>query len=109
MHLLSIFVLHSIRHSFKLSNELNKTSFIKGFKEFLLKLSFDYIDCNIVLNIAIFLNNYLVFDSAISKVIFIGLASLTFPHILLEYLIENMSKHKIKILLVAHVVFAWGR
>ena len=32
--------------------------------------------------------NYFL-DSAISKVIFIGLASLTFPHILLEYLIEK--------------------
>ena len=34
--------LHSIRHSFKLSNELNKKNFIKGFKEFLKE---DYCDC----------------------------------------------------------------
>ena len=45
--------LHSVRHSFKLANELNE---------------------------------------AIYKVIFIGLASLTFPHILLEYLIEKNEK-----------------
>jgi hypothetical protein len=31
-------------------------------------------------------------DSAILKVVFIGLASLTFPHILLEYLLEKNEK-----------------
>ena len=39
-----------------------------------------------------FLNKYYLLDSAILKVIFIGLASLTFPHILLEYLIEKNEK-----------------
>ena len=38
------------------------------------------------------LTNYYVLDDAIMKVIFIGLASLTFPHILLEYLIEKNEK-----------------
>ena len=38
------------------------------------------------------LTNYYVLDDAILKVIFIGLASLTFPHILLEYLIEKNEK-----------------
>jgi len=82
--------LHSIRHSFKLSNELNKTSFTKGFKEFFVKaLPLTILTAILFLISLFFLNNYLVFDSAISKVIFIGLASLTFPHILLEYLIEK--------------------
>ena len=82
--------LHSIRHSFKLSNELNKTSFIKGFKEFFVKaLPLTILTAILFLISLFFLNNYLFFDSAISKVIFIGLASLTFPHILLEYLIEK--------------------
>ena len=82
--------LHSIRHSFKLSNELNKTSFIKGFKEFFVKaFPLTILTAILFLISLFFLNNYLVFDSAISKVIFIGLASLTFPHILLEYLIEK--------------------
>ena len=40
----------------------------------------------------IILKNYYVLDSAISKIIFIGLASLTFPHILLEYLLEKNEK-----------------
>ena len=38
------------------------------------------------------LNNTYNFESAILKIIFIGLASLTFPHILLEYLIEKNEK-----------------
>jgi len=32
------------------------------------------------------------FDNSIIKVIFIGLASLTFPHILLEYLLDKNEK-----------------
>ena len=38
------------------------------------------------------LNNFFMLDEAIYKVIFIGLASLTFPHILLEYLLEKNEK-----------------
>ena len=38
------------------------------------------------------LNNYYSFNYSILKVIFIGLASLTFPHILLEYLLEKNEK-----------------
>jgi hypothetical protein len=37
------------------------------------------------------LNNFTL-DEAIIQVIFIGLASLTFPHILLEYLLEKNEK-----------------
>ena len=39
-----------------------------------------------------YLNNLFVIDETIYKLIFIGLASLTFPHILLEYLIEKNEK-----------------
>ena len=39
-----------------------------------------------------FLTNYYDLNDAILKVIFIGLASLTFPHILLEYLVEKNEK-----------------
>ena len=82
--------LHSIRHSFKLSNELNKNNFIKGFKEFIIKaMPLTILTAILFLIFLLFLNNYYFLDSAISKVIFIGLASLTFPHILLEYLIEK--------------------
>ena len=82
--------LHSIRHSFKLSNELNKNNFIKGFKEFIIKaMPLTILTAILFLISLLFLENYYLLDSAISKVIFIGLASLTFPHILLEYLIEK--------------------
>ena len=37
-------------------------------------------------------DNFYKLDEAIYKVIFIGLASLTFPHILLEYLLEKNEK-----------------
>ena len=82
--------LHSIRHCFKLSNELNKNNFVKGIKEFIIKaIPLTILTAIMFLISLLFLKNYYFLDSAISKVIFIGLASLTFPHILLEYLIEK--------------------
>ena len=39
-----------------------------------------------------FLNNVYELNSAVLKIIFIGLASLTFPHILLEYFLEKNEK-----------------
>ena len=85
--------LHSIRHSFKLAIELNKADFRKGFKEFLNKsLPLTLITAILFIIFLIFLTKYNVLNDAILKVIFIGLASLTFPHILLEYLIEKNEK-----------------
>ena len=64
--------LHSIRHSFKLSNELNKKNFIKGFKEFLIKaMPLTILTAILFLISLFFLNNYYFLDNAISKVIFI--------------------------------------
>ena len=85
--------LHSIRHSFKLAIELNKADFKKGFKEFLNKsLPLTLLTAILFIVSLIFLTNYNVLNDAILKVIFIGLASLTFPHILLEYLLEKNEK-----------------
>ena len=39
-----------------------------------------------------FFNNYNELKDSIYKIIFIGLASLTFPHILFEYLLEKNGK-----------------
>ena len=87
--------LHSIRHSFKLSNEMNKKNFIKGFKEFLIKaMPLTILTAILFLISLFFLNNYYFLNNAISKVIFIGLASLTFPHILLEYFLEKNEKQR---------------
>ena len=84
--------LHSIRHSITLAFELDK-SFKAGFKKFLSKAIPLTLVTGITFLIAIyFLNNFYELDEAIYKVIFIGLASLTFPHILLEYLLEKNEK-----------------
>ena len=84
--------LHSIRHSITLIFELDK-SFKIGFKKFIGKAIPLTLITGMVFLIAIyFLNNFYKLDEAIYKVIFIGLASLTFPHILLEYLLEKNGK-----------------
>ena len=84
--------LHSIRHSLTLIFELDK-NFSKGFTKFLKKaLPLTLITDVIYLASIYSLNNFFELNNAIYKVIFIGLASLTFPHILLEYLIEKNEK-----------------
>ena len=84
--------LHSIRHSIKLIFELDK-SFRSGLKKFISKaIPLTFVTGVIFLFAIFFLNNFYKLDEAIYKVIFIGLASLTFPHILLEYLLEKNEK-----------------
>lgn len=85
--------LHSVRHSLSLIYELNKNNFNKGFKEFVKKALPLTIITGVLYLIGVFiLTNSYDLDNAILKVIFIGLASLTFPHILLEYLIEKNER-----------------
>ena len=81
--------LHSIRHSISLIREINK-NLTKGLPIFIKKaLPLTILTIlGYVVSISI-LNNYNEFNETIYQVIFIGLASLTFPHILLEYLIEK--------------------
>jgi Brp/Blh family beta-carotene 15,15'-monooxygenase len=84
--------LHSIRHAITLIFELNK-SFKIGFKKFVSKaIPLTFVTGMAFLIAIYFLNNFYRLDEAIYKVIFIGLASLTFPHILLEYLLEKNEK-----------------
>ena len=84
--------LHSIRHSITLIFELDR-SFKPGLKKFIIKaIPLTFITAVIFLFAIYFLNNIYMLDEAIYKVIFIGLASLTFPHILLEYLLEKNEK-----------------
>ena len=84
--------LHSVRHSISLIHEMDK-SFKKGFKKFIFKaIPLTFVTAVIFLFAIYFLNNFYKLDEAIYKVIFIGLASLTFPHILLEYLLEKNEK-----------------
>ena len=85
--------IHSFRHSVALITQLDENNFKKGFKKFIKKaLPLTVITAILFLLAVYFLKNYHVLDAAILKVIFIGLASLTFPHILLEYLLEKNEK-----------------
>ena len=85
--------LHSIRHSITLILELEKNDFSLGFKMFIKKaLPLTILTATLCLIGLYFMNNTYTFDSSILKIIFIGLASLTFPHILLEYLLEKNEK-----------------
>jgi Brp/Blh family beta-carotene 15,15'-monooxygenase len=87
--------LHSIRHSITLIFELNRENLSVGIKIFLKRaLPLTIITAIFCLISLYFLNNTHSFDSSILKIIFIGLASLTFPHILLEYLLEKNEKQR---------------
>ncbi len=85
--------LHSIRHSISLISELDNNELTNGLKIFIIKA----LPLTILTATFCFLGLYILkntynFDSSVLKIIFIGLASLTFPHILLEYLIEKNEK-----------------
>ena len=85
--------LHSIRHIISISYELDPNSFLDGVKIFIKKaLPLTIVTAVLYLLAILFLSNLYALNDVIIKVIFIGLASLTFPHILLEYLIEKNEK-----------------
>ena len=85
--------LHSVRHSISLISELDRNDLGNGFKIFIKKALPLTIITAIICAIGLYLlNNTYNLESSILKIIFIGLASLTFPHILLEYLIEKNEK-----------------
>ena len=84
--------LHSTRHSLAIIFELDK-NFGAGLKKFIKKaLPLTLITAGVYLISIYSISNFFELNNAIYKVIFIGLASLTFPHILLEYLIEKNEK-----------------
>ncbi len=85
--------LHSIRHIISLSYELNKNDLSNGMKVFIKKaLPLTVITAFLYLIAVVFLSKSYGLNDVVIKVIFIGLASLTFPHILLEYLLEINEK-----------------
>ena len=87
--------LHSVRHSITLIFDLNREDLSTGLNIFLKKaLPLTILTAIFCLISLYFLNNTYSFDSSILKIIFIGLASLTFPHILLEYLLEKNEKQR---------------
>ena len=85
--------LHSIRHIISISYELDPANFLEGVKIFIKKAWLLTSVTALLYLLAIFFLSFSYdLNNAIIKVIFIGLASLTFPHILLEYLIEINEK-----------------
>ena len=85
--------LHSVRHIITLMSELDEKNLSNGFIIFLNKaLPLTILTAFFCLIGLYLLNNTYDFTNSILKVIFIGLASLTFPHILLEYFIEKNEK-----------------
>ena len=85
--------LHSIRHSITLIFELDEINLNNGFKKFIFKaIPLTFLTGVLCVTSIYFLNHNYDLNSSILKVIFIGLASLTFPHILLEYFLEKNEK-----------------
>ncbi len=85
--------LHSIRHIISLSVELDKNNFSNGVKVFMKKaIPLTVVTALLYFIATLFLTKFYGLNDVITKVIFIGLASLTFPHILLEYLLEINEK-----------------
>jgi Brp/Blh family beta-carotene 15,15'-monooxygenase len=85
--------LHSVRHSMSLIYEIDSQDFTNGIKIFIKKAIPLTILTGIFCLIGLYLlNNNYDLNSSILKIIFIGLASLTFPHILLEYFLEKYEK-----------------
>ena len=85
--------LHSIRHIISISYQLEPSNFLFGIKTFIKKaFPLTIVTAVLYLLAIFFLSNSYGLNEVVIKVIFIGLASLTFPHILLEYLIEKNEK-----------------
>jgi len=85
--------LHSFRHTISLITELNENNFKIGAITFIKKaMPLTVLTAIFYIISLYFLSNSYQLNDAILKVIFIGLASLTFPHILLEYLLEKNEK-----------------
>jgi Brp/Blh family beta-carotene 15,15'-monooxygenase len=85
--------LHSFRHSISLITELNENNLKSGAITFIKKaMPLTVLTAILYIISLYFLSNFYQLNDAILKVIFIGLASLTFPHILLEYLLEKNEK-----------------
>ena len=84
--------LHSVRHSITLMQDLDK-DFSKSIKMFIRKsLPLTIVTAFIFVVAFIFLMSEYDINSSINKVIFVGLAALTFPHIILEYILEKNGK-----------------
>ena len=81
--------LHSVRHSITLMQDLDQ-DFSKSTLMFIRKcLPLTIVTASLFVVAFIFLMGEYDVNNSINKVIFVGLAALTFPHIILEYILEK--------------------
>ena len=87
--------MHSLKNILLISNELNPNLF-RGFQIFIKQSLFLTLITFFILFISLFfLIKFDFLENSIEKIIFIGLASLTLPHIILHYIAENIKISKI--------------
>jgi type IV secretory pathway TrbL component len=81
--------MHSLKNILVIASELNSNIFT-GIKTFILRI----LPITIIVSLALFISLYVfsnfdIFEDVIQKIIFIGLASVTLPHILLHYFLDT--------------------
>ena len=85
--------MHSSKHILSLANELDANDLNQGLKRFLvLSLPLTMATFLIAVIMLFYLSNDFSISNAMLKIIFIGLASLTLPHIMLEYIYGRTKK-----------------
>ncbi|CAN1596308.1 blh_monoox, beta-carotene 15,15'-monooxygenase, Brp/Blh family [Candidatus Pelagibacterales bacterium] len=84
--------MHSVKNILLISDELNSNLF-RGFQIFVKRSLFLTLITFFILLISLFfLIKFDFLENSIEKIIFISLASLTLPHIILHYIAENIKK-----------------
>ena len=84
--------MHSVKNILLISDELNSNLF-RGFQIFVKRSLFLTLITFFILLISLFfLIKFDFLENSIEKIIFIALASLTLPHIILHYIAENIKK-----------------
>ena len=84
--------MHSVKNILLISDELNSNLF-RGFQIFVKRSLFLTLITFFILLISLFfLIKFDLLENSIVKIIFIALASLTLPHIILHYIAENIKK-----------------
>lgn len=84
--------MHSVKNILLISDELNSNLF-RGFQIFVKRSLFLTLITFFILLISLFfLIKFDLLENSIEKIIFIALASLTLPHIILHYIAENIKK-----------------
>ena len=85
--------MHSSKHILSLSHELDPKNLTQGIKKFMvLSLPLTVTTFLIAVIMLFYLSNDFSISNAMLKIIFIGLASLTLPHIMLEYIYGRTKK-----------------